>query len=146
MPPSAALPRSFRLHLWIAARRLPIGAKRRTIEQLMQGALPPPGYVPYKGLTVDEVLGAVRAVTSRPWRMRARRCLREGLLGFRFLRLAGFSPVLCFGLNPASLHKERLDAHCWLTLDGECILNPPEDSMVPLFSWDGENICREHMQ
>lgn len=140
MPPSIPSQKIFRLHLWIAARWLPMVAKRRTLEQLLQKARPQPGHVPYQGLTADEVLDAVRAVTARPWRMRGRRCLREGLLGFRFLRLAGFTPVLCFGLNPASLNKSRLDAHCWLTLDGKCILNPPTDSMAPLFSWDGEKI------
>jgi hypothetical protein len=70
--------------------------------------------------------------------MRARRCLREGLLGFRFLRLAGFYPVLHFGVEPESVAAEHLRAHCWITLADSCVLNPPSETMVRLFSWDGE--------
>ena len=131
-------PRMFRLHLWFAARWLPVGAKRRSIDRLLQRAMPPPDHTPYRGLSPDQILSAVREATARPRRMRARRCLREGLLGFRFLRMAGFAPVLHFGLDPASAEKERLHAHCWLTLDDACVLNPPTDAMVVLFSWDGE--------
>jgi hypothetical protein len=131
----------FRLHLWIAARLLPVGAKRRTIEQLLAKARPRAGYVPYRGIDAEKILTAVRATTSRPWRMRGRRCLREGLLGFKFLRLAGFTPVLHFGIEPGSIPADHLRAHCWITLAGSCVLNAPSETMVPLFSWDGETIA-----
>ena len=130
----------FKPHLWIAARWLPVGAKRRSIEQLLARAMPPADYAPYRGLVAEEILAAVRATTARPRRMRGRRCLREGLLGFRFLRLAGFAPVLHFGIEPESVPADHLKAHCWITLAGSCVLNPPSETMVTLFSWDGERM------
>jgi hypothetical protein len=130
----------FRMHLWSAARWLPVGAKRRTIEELLTNATPPKSEQPYRGLEADSILDSVRAVTSRPWRMRGRRCLREGLLGFRFLRLAGYSPQLHFGVEPGSVHLDHLRAHCWIVLDGQCVMNPPSATMLPIFFWDGDAV------
>jgi hypothetical protein len=129
-------------HLWFAARWLPVGAKRRSIEQLLSGAVPPSGHTPYRGFEVDRIVTAVRGMTARPWRMRGRRCLREGLLGFRFLRLAGFTPVLHFGVEPGSVQRDKLRAHCWITIAGSCVLNPPTATLVTIFSWDGEKIIK----
>ena len=119
---------------------LPVDAKRCTIEQLLAKARPRAGYEPYRGIDAEEILAAVRATTARPWRMRGRRCLREGLLGFRFLRLAGYTPVLHFGIEPGSVLADHLRAQCWITLAGSCVLNAPSETMIPLFSWDGEKI------
>jgi hypothetical protein len=127
-------------HLWLSARWLPVRAKRRSIEALLTNAVPPAGYEPYRGLDAQDVLAAVRATTARPWRMRGRRCLREGLLGFRFLRLAGFAPVLHFGAERGSASTDHLQAHCWITLEGRCVLNPPSEKMRTLFRWDGEKV------
>ncbi len=102
--------------------------------------MPPAAHRPYRGLDAEHILAAVRAATARPWRMRGRRCLRQGLLGFRFLRLAGFAPLLHFGVEPGSLAVDHLRAHCWITLAGLCVLNPPSDTMVTVFTWDGEKV------
>jgi hypothetical protein len=127
-------------HLWLAARWLPVNAKRSSIEQLLLRAVPPAGHTPYRGLDSERILDAVRSITARPWRMRGRRCLREGLLAFRFLRLAGFTPLLHFGVEPGSVNTDKVRAHCWITIAGSCVLNPPSETLLTIFSWDGEKI------
>lgn len=133
----ASLPARFRLHLWLAARLLPVRAKRRPIETLLIDATPPAESLPYRGLAAEPIVAAVRRTLARPWRMRGRRCLREGLIAFRFLRLAGHPAVLHFAVASPS-PADRLKAHCWVTLGGHCILDGPREGMVPLFAWDGE--------
>jgi hypothetical protein len=69
--------------------------------------------------------------------MRDRRCLREGLLAFRFLSMAGYRPVLRFGVERTSLNRSSLSAHCWIELDQTVILNPPTPGMVEILAWRG---------
>lgn len=132
-----ALP--FRLHLWIAARLLPVAAKRGSLEFLLKGATPHKVAPAYASLSADEILDAIKATTAHPWRMRGRRCLREGLLAFRFLSLAGYRPVLHFGIAPETVSTDRPHAHCWVDLDGATVLNPPMRPMLNLFNYDGRD-------
>jgi len=65
--------------------------------------------------------------------MRDRRCLREGLLAFRFLSMAGHTPVLRFGVERGSVALgQSLSAHCWIDVENETILNPPLPDMVEI--------------
>ncbi|TIS71759.1 MAG: hypothetical protein E5W99_27790, partial [Mesorhizobium sp.] len=69
----------------------PVLVARRDFESVLKLAplqLP----TPYRGLPCSYVVGRVNRTVRHPWVMRDRRCLREGLLGFRFLRMAGFNP------------------------------------------------------
>jgi len=129
----------FRAHVWLAARLLPVRAKRGRLDDLLRYAGANEAIGTYRGLSVDEIIDAVRETTSRPWRMRGRRCLREGLLAHRFLALAGFRPVLHFGISPATVATDHPRAHCWLELDGETILNPATEPMLDLFAYDGRD-------
>jgi Transglutaminase-like superfamily len=135
--PSAATRLRFRLHLWLAARWLPVPAKRRGIERLLAAATPAPGRTPYGGLAAGEIVAAVRRTLARPWRMRGRRCLRSALLTFRFLRLAGYPAVVHFAVAPGREGAGPMRAHAWVSLDGACLLDPPSPGMVALFAWDG---------
>jgi hypothetical protein len=134
---SAPLRRRFAIHLWLAARWLPMTAKRRDIEPLLLAATPEGGHAPYRGLSSDEIVAAVRSTLARPWRMRGRRCLRESLLAFRFLRLAGHPAVIHFAVAPGRSETDRLRAHAWVSLDGICLLDPPGPEMIALYDWDG---------
>ena len=91
------------------------------------------------GLKTADILGAVRRATRHPWTMRDRRCLRQGLLAYRYLTLAGHRPELHFGLEKSSLADPRIRAHCWVVLDDGTVLNPPEDGMMTIFVYDGRN-------
>jgi hypothetical protein len=134
--PSARLP--FRTSLWIAARLMPAVIKRRALDDILLRAKPDARDPAYAELTPDEIIAAVKAVVARPWRMRGRRCLREGLLAFHYLARAGYQPVLHFGIVPASIRAGRPHAHCWVSLGGATILNPPQTPMLDLFAYDGK--------
>ena len=126
------------VHVWWTARSLPFTVKRCSLDRLLAGTTPLPGRMPYRGVSAHEIIDAVRESTKRPWRMGGRRCLREGLLAFRFLRLAGHPAVLHFAIEPDSVAADSPSAHCWVTVAGVCVINPPSPTMKLLFSWDGE--------
>ena len=126
-----------RLNVWIFSKLLPLLVIRRSLERILAMATPDKSEPSYSDISPGEIIMAVKRAAARPWRMRDRRCLREGLLAFRFLRLAGHSPVLHFGVAPDTLGDKRPRAHCWVSLNGDTILNPATEPMVELFSHDG---------
>jgi hypothetical protein len=126
----------FRASLWLAARLLPFFT-RGQLDRMLKRATPPIFARAYQELSWRQILDAVQRTVRNPRRMRGRRCLREGLLAFYYLTLAGYGPLLHFGLVPGSLSGSRPRAHCWITLGGTCVLNPPEAGMVELFVYDG---------
>lgn len=128
----------FRLNLWIAARLMPVFAKRRELGAILADATPGAQHQGSLPLSPAAIVESVKSVVSRPWRMKGRRCLREGLLAFYYLKLAGKQPLLRFGLLKGTLVTSRPRAHCWIVLDNEIILNPPEGPMVHLFDYDGK--------
>ena len=122
---------AFNLHLWTSARLLPLRMSRKTMSAIRRYAADP-SRTPYAGLPADWVVARVKRMSRRPWFMRDRRCLREGLLGYRFLSLAGYRPELRFGIDPASLERPRLGAHCWVCLDGTPVISDPFPGMVEI--------------
>ncbi len=133
--PSSRLP--FGLNLWIAARLLPQVMKHRQLDDILRRATPPKTERAYSSMEAASIIGAVKQSVARPWRMRGRRCLREGLLAFHYLSLAGYAPVLHFGIVPRTAVTSRPRAHCWISLDGTTVLNPPAEPMLDLFAYDG---------
>jgi len=121
----------FRVELWLAARLLPWRVTGKSFEQMLAMASPD-GSVDLAGLPAEYVSRRVRSV-RRPWLMRDRRCLREGLLGFEFLRRSGYSPELHFAVDPASVSSDRISAHCWVCLDGKPIVGDRQGDQVTIF-------------
>ena len=117
---------------------LPPIAARGPLERLLGFATPGGATPAYASLSVSEILTAVKNVSARPWVMREQRCLREGLLAFRFLALAGYRPVLHFGVAPETAKSNHPRAHCWISLDGKAIFNPPTEPMLNLLSYNGQ--------
>jgi hypothetical protein len=117
------------LRLW--AVHLPWIARGGALAPLLQ-KIEPPASTPYAGLEASYIAKRVKRATRRPWLMRDRTCLREGLLAYRFLKLAGFKPALHFGLDRTSVAGDHLSAHCWVVLDGQIVLNPPTPGMVEI--------------
>jgi hypothetical protein len=70
--------------------------------------------------------------------MRGRRCLREGVLAFHYLARAGHRPVLHFAVAPSSMATAKPRAHCWISIGGEIVMNPPSEAMVELFRHDAK--------
>lgn len=124
---------ALRLHVALWARWLPVLAREPDLRRLLTRAAPPPG-TPYAGIPAEAILRRVRRTCRRPVLMRDRPCLREGLLAYRFLHLAGFRPRLHFGVDRNSAAAPRLSAHCWVSLDGRVVLNPPLPSHVEMLA------------
>ena len=122
----------FRVDLWLAARSLPWRVAGKSFEDILALASPK-GRVDYSGLPAEYISRRVRKSVRRPWLMRDRRCLREGLLGFEFLRRSGYSPELHFAVDPASVSKERIAAHCWVCLDGKPVVGDRQGDQVTIF-------------
>lgn len=132
---SSRLP--FPVHLWLAAKLMPQVIKHKELADILARSTPRASDRNYSGLQAPEIIKAVQAVVAKPWRMRGRRCLREGLLAFHFLKLAGFKPVLRFGVIKQSFVSGHPKAHCWVLVDDQILLNPPIEPMVHLFDYDG---------
>ncbi len=115
---------AFHASLAVWARWVVLLARGRDLGRLVARVRPGPG-TPYAGMPAELILAAVTRACRRPRLMRDRRCLREGLLAFRFLCAAGYRPRLHFGVDRASAGRARMAAHCWITLDGAVVLNPP---------------------
>lgn len=122
----------FRGHLWATARLMPLLVARRSFEAVLRWA-PLSSSTPYRGLPAGYIVTSVNRTVRHPWLMRDRRCLREGLLAHRFLRLAGFDPDLRFGVDPKSIQASRLSAHCWVCLDGRTVVSNSLPGMVEIY-------------
>ncbi|MDA4846201.1 lasso peptide biosynthesis B2 protein [Hoeflea poritis] len=123
--------RLFRIELWLTARLLPLLIAGRDLEGALRLADGTESRR-YDGLAADAIAHAVLRVTRRPWLMRDRRCFRQGILGYRFLKMAGYSPQLHFAIDEKSLNEPVIDAHCWVVLDGKPVLNDIMDGMFPI--------------
>lgn len=127
----------FRAHLWASARLMPVLIGRHDFETVLKWA-PLSAPTPYLGLPSAYIVASVNRTVRHPWLMRDRRCLREGLLAHRFLRLAGFDPDLRFGVDPKSMHAPRMSAHCWVCLDGRPVVSDSLPGMVEIYRHHAE--------
>lgn len=121
----------FNCHLWASARLLPFVVGRRDMAGVRRytGA---PARTLYAGLPASYVADRVKRAARRPWLMRDRRCLREGLLAFRFLSLAGYRPELRFGIERQSVADPLLKAHCWVCLDDRPVVSDRLPDMIEI--------------
>lgn len=131
-----SFPLRLRLRLWWLATAVPFKARRQPLLRLMT-ALMPPAPEPSWHPPPDAVVRRVRAAVARPWRRDGRRRLGEALLAFHFLRRAGHPAVLHFGIDRSSIQTMRIRGHCWVTLGGDCLLNPPDPALTEFFRFDG---------
>ena len=110
---------------------LPFRVRQLPLNEILR--LVQPGHsTPYKGLPVAHILRCVRRTARRPILMRDRRCLREGLLAFKFLGAAGYKAELHFGIDTTTLSRPDLKAHCWIVCGNQTVLNPPDANMKPI--------------
>ena len=121
---------SFGVSLWIAARLLPLRAARKPWRRVL--GMAEPTSLRFAGLHHDYIAARVLHATRRPWLMRDRRCLRQGLLGCRFLAEAGYAPELHFGIDGDSIGTHRLSAHCWVCINGKPVLNDRINHMTTI--------------
>lgn len=123
---------AFNLELWLAARYIPLFASKKSLRKvlLLTEALPNPRYFRFSPEYINQ---KVQRRARRPWLMRDRRCLRIGVLGYRFLRKAGYNPELHFGVVPDSIEKIRMESHCWVCLAGSPVIGEPLPEMLTIY-------------
>ena len=124
------------MHVAILATVVPDLSKWLSLARLLQFFTPRRSRHWYRGLTAAEIVTAVSWRLRKPWRMRGRRCLRKGLLTLYFLRLAGLPAALNFAIYHEASAREQ--AHCWATLHGQAITEPPQAQYTLLFVHAGE--------
>lgn len=131
---ASPLPADFRRALWWRARWMPMVAKRAPLGRLLRRYTP--AVEQRWTLDPDIVAVAAKAIVAKPRRMRGRRCLREGLLAYSFLRQCGHRPRLHFGVLPASLNTAKVRAHLWVSLNGRVLLNAPAAGYAEILTYD----------
>jgi hypothetical protein len=125
----------FRIALWCHAKSMPLRLTAdRPLAWVLSFADRARGTT-YPGLSAEYILKHVARVTRRPYFMRERRCLRQGLLAFRFMKAAGHDVELHFGIDRT--HLQDIRAHCWIVHDGRVVLNPPDANTQPIFVHSG---------
>jgi len=117
----------FRIALWCQARSMPFRVRPSSPLVGILVFVDCASSASYAGLTAAYILKHVVEVTRRPFFMRGRRCLRQGLLAFRFMKAAGYDVELHFGIDRTD--PQNLRAHCWIVHDGRVALNSPDASM-----------------
>ena len=120
--------------VWLDARRLPYRIQSDDLTATL--ALADVGPDPkWDGVDLQFILRRVRRSVKHPILMRHRRCMRHGLLGFLYLRKAGYDPVLKFAIVGDSLKSSRVGAHCWVCLDGKPVISDREPGMVDVLEF-----------
>jgi hypothetical protein len=77
----------------------------------------------YSPFAAGEIAVIVKQRLRHPWVMRSTRCLREGLMAFYLMRLAGIPAVLHICVYPFDGRRSR--AHCWVAVTGACVTTSP---------------------
>lgn len=129
-----ALKIALAIHVWIIAAIVPLLVRVLSLKTILEVFTPSPLFQPYRGLSAEAVAGVVKNRLKRPVYMVRRPCLREGLLIFHFLRLAGLEATLHMSVHPREVCG-RLHAHCWVTSLGKTVSSPPGLKMAEVFSY-----------
>jgi len=132
----------FRVTLWCDARLLPLRISRNATLDRVLALARSPRSIRFEALSVAYILKRVCKTTRCPLLMRDRRCLRQGILAYRFMSAAGHKVQLHFGVDRTA-RTGSVKAHCWLVHDGQIILNPPEPTMVEVFAYGAEGAAAE---
>jgi len=119
-----------RAHVWVAATFMPLLVRLLPLRRLLSLLTPPTFLRPYASVSRDRLVALVERRLRTPRNMRRRACLRRGLVLFHFLRLAGEEAVLQFGVFAPGVDATRMHGHCWVTVAGECIADPPGEDLA----------------
>lgn len=113
-------------HIWLLAALVPLLVKILPFKHLLHLLTPSARRTPYRGVRPEQVAELVAKRLANPYHMSHRRCLRESLVVFHFLRLAGWPAVLNIGVYPPGTSPKGTKAHGWVSLDGQVLTSPPE--------------------
>jgi hypothetical protein len=127
-----ALDLLLRAHLWTMAALIPLLVRFLGLRHVLFLMTPPRRRRLYGSVAPECLVALVRRRLERPRVMKRRKCLREGLLLFHFLRLAGQPAVLKIGVFPPGPDGARNHAHCWITLHDAALTVPPQGEVAVL--------------
>ena len=136
-PPARLL--ILRGHVWLAAAIVPLLVRLLPIRLLVSVMTPPRWLHLYRRVPAERMAAVVAHRLRRPRVMRRRACLRQGLVLFHVLRLAGRPAVLHFGVYPPSVDPRRLHGHCWVTVNDVCLSAPPDQPAAVVMTCCGED-------
>ncbi len=122
------------IHVWIVAAIVPFLVRAFTLKKIIEIFSPSPSFQPYRGIAAEDLAGVVKNRLKRPIYMVRRACLREGLLIFHFLKLAGLEATLHISVYPRE-EFGRFRAHCWVTSSGRALSTPADLKMTEIFSY-----------
>lgn len=121
-----------RTHVSLMALLVPLLLKLLPIRTVLWLLTPPAWLAPYRRLRPQRIAAIIRRRLRRPRVMRRRACLRRGLLLLHFLRLAGRPARLHIAALAPPPEQARMQAHCWITLDGRPYGNMPDGPSATL--------------
>ena len=122
--------------IWISARLLPLRfPKDSHLQSIVESLGRTTRVKGFDNVSVETVTDAVLRATKHPWLMRDRRCLRQGILAFRYLKAAGHEPLIHFGIEPDSLKDKKVRAHCWVTVKGRAVMSDRLPGMKTIFTF-----------
>ena len=113
------------LHIRLVIWAIPIMDRRLGFPDLACRLLSVGDWPPYRQVPSADIALMVRTALLRPRMMRRRACYRLGLATGHFLRLAGHPVELHFAVAPPDTDPARLHGHCWVTLHGASVTDPP---------------------
>jgi hypothetical protein len=118
-----------RSHVWLVATLFPLLERLLPLRGLLWLAERPGGWTPYRGVAAERIIALIAHRLRNPYYMRRRRCFRQGMMQFHFLRLAGVPVVMHFGVLGPATSGQRLHAHCWVNIDGHDV-HPPTGNVA----------------
>ncbi len=121
------------VHVWLLATSIPLLVKFVPLKRLAKLLTPPGRLTPYRGVPAELIAETVHRRLKTPRNMKRRSCLREGLVLFHLLKLAGIPAVMHFCVYQQQDNSPRMHAHCWVTVDDSAISSPPTLPHVILF-------------
>ena len=113
-----------RIHIWLVATVILLPIKLLPLKRLLQLLTPTTSFGLYRSIQPEQITEMVQHRLRRPRHMRARKCLREGLTLFHFLRLAGAPAEIHIAVHTPTADSKRIRAHCWVVLDGVALTEP----------------------
>ncbi len=124
---------TLRVHVGLVATFIPLLVKFVPLKTLAKLLTPPTWLVIYRRIPAEFIVETVHRRLESPRNMKRRSCLREGLVLFHFLKLAGIPAVMHFCVYQQQENSPRMHAHCWVTVDDAAISSPPTDPHVIMF-------------
>jgi hypothetical protein len=107
-----------RLHVEALVLVIPILVLILPIRRLLEILTPKRVFRLYHGMAPDPIAAVVARRLRHPWLMRRTRCLRQGLVDYHLMRLAGIPAELHFAVYP--FDQRHGTAHCWVVSQGVC--------------------------